>query len=489
MVKGGDGVWGGSDDEMIFNEFLKAGLELEPRELERLVWLHRLLLRRNHELDLTRIEDPRSIVVKHFVDSALAAGLIESRGVMMDLGSGAGFPGLPMAILRPDWRLLLAEPRARRLAFIEEAVELLGLANVEVHPHKVTAAFRGAIDSLVARDFGPSPAIVQLAAAVLPPGGRLHLMKGPAVDRELAEAARLPEWALFGDITDRTYSLGKGLPARRLITLVKGGRPGRRTSQGAPGQAAHRVREIASPMNSRYKGWLKLLDGRQAKRSGLALMSGRKSVPETLARHPGRVVSVLAVREADYAGLPVPPGAEVLHLRPEIFPALDVFGTGPPILVVDAPAPPPWDPALPHPGLRLFVPFQDPANVGTVIRTAAAMGVEVVLMREAAHPFHPKALRASGPAVFIAGLLAGPPLADLAPGPGFFALSPDGADIRGFDPPSPLNLVMGLEGQGLGGSWPGESRLSIPMRPGVESLNAAAAAAVAMALLACRRPG
>lgn len=464
--------------ETISTEFLKAGLDLEPLELKRLSWLHKLLLSRNAELDLTRVSDPRSMVVKHYVDSAMAASLIELNGVMMDLGSGAGFPGLPMAIMRPDWRLLLAEPRAKRLRFIEEAVELLGLENVEVYPHKVSEAFGGRVGAMVARDFGSCAAIIALAAKILPPGGRLHLMKGPAVDRELSQAAKLPEWAEFGDVSDRGYSLGPGWPKRRLISMKKGGRP-----TSLPKAGARMAKEIASPMNPRYKEWLRLLDGRGAKKAGQALLSGRKSAPETLAAHPGRVLGLLAVRARDYAHLDLPKGIEIFHLRSEIFPALDVFGTGPPLLLIEAPAPPPWDPKAAFDGIRLLVPFQDPANVGTVIRTAAAMGAEVVLLKEAANPFHPKALRASGPAVFQAGLLSGPSLADLQPADGFYALSPDGADIHDFTPPSPLHLVMGLEGKGVEDSWPLENRLSIPMRPGVESLNASAAAAVALALV------
>jgi tRNA G18 (ribose-2'-O)-methylase SpoU len=174
----------------------------------------------------------------------------------------------------------------------------------------------------------------------------------------------------------------------------------------------------------------------------------------------------------------------VFELRREIVPALDVFGTGPPLLVVRTPPLEPWDPLEPFGGVRLLVPFQDPANVGAVIRTAAAMGAETVLLKEAASPFHPKALRASGPAVFQARLLEGPPLSEVRPSPGYAALSPDGTDIRDFVPARPLHLVLGLEGPGLGAGWPKESRLAIPMEPGVESLNASVAAALALFMVA-----
>jgi 16S rRNA (guanine527-N7)-methyltransferase len=465
--------------ELIASEFFKAGLELEIMELARFAWLHRLLEKRNPQLDLTRIDEPKNIVIKHYVDSALAAGFIEVKGVMMDLGSGAGFPGLPMAILRPDWHLLLAEPRGRRLAFIEEAIDLLGLENVEIYPHKVSPAFDRDIDSLVARDFGSCADIIELAASILPPGGRLHLLKGPAVDLELKEASELPQWSDFGELRDHCYSLGPNHLVRRLITLVRGGRQNSVTKT-----SSLRIKEIASQVNPTYKTWLRLTDGRQIRKLGQSILSGRKSVPEALERYPQEVMALLAIRSQDYEHLSLPSHLAIYHLRPEIFPELDHFGTGPPLLIVRAPEPAPWDPEKPGDGVRLFVPFQDPVNVGTVIRTAAAMGVETVLLKQAANPYHPKALRASGPAIFAAQLLSGPSITELKSGPDFYALSPDGKDIRSLSPaPHPLNLVMGLEGPGLGKDWPLDRRLSIPMNPAIESLNAAAAAAVALALL------
>jgi 16S rRNA (guanine527-N7)-methyltransferase len=464
--------------DLIASEFMKAGLVLEPLELRRFGWLLQLLEKRNPQQDLTRIEDPRNIVVKHFVDSALAAGLIELKGVMMDLGSGAGFPGLPMAVLRPDWQLLLAEPRGRRLAFIEEAIELLGLTNVEVYPHKVTPAFDRPIDSLVARDFGSCGNIIKLASAILPAGGRLHLLKGPAVDRELAAAALLPQWNDFDDLKNRTYSLGPSKPIRRLITMVKIGETPEVTKIFWP-----KIKDIASPLNPTYKTFLRLSDSRQIRKLGQAIMSGSKVVEEMLENYPEQLLGLLAIRPRDYEHLSLPDELAIYHLRPEIFPALDLFGTGPPLLITQALELDPWDPQEPFEGIRIFVPFQDPANVGTVIRSAAAFGAGTILLKEAANPYHPKSLRASGPTVYSSELLRGPSITELTPGPNFYALSADGIDIRELKAPTSLNLLLGLEGQGVSSDWPIEKRLSIPMKPKVESLNAAAAAAVALALL------
>ena len=101
-----------------------------------------------------------------------------------------------------------------------------------------------------------------------------------------------------------------------------------------------------------------------------------------------------------------------LRLSGPLFKQLDVVGTHAPLLLVRVPPIPPWSDDDPWPsGCTLFVPFQDPENVGAVIRSAAAFGAaQVVLLREAAHPFHPRGSRAAGPALFQVPLRQGPSL-------------------------------------------------------------------------------
>ncbi len=111
-----------------------------------------------------------------------------------------------------------------------------------------------------------------------------------------------------------------------------------------------------------------------------------------------------------------------------------------------------WSDDTPWPeGCTLFVPFQDPENVGAVIRSAAAFEVaRVVLLREAAHPFHPEAPRAAGPALFQVPLRHGPSLQDLAsrhvP---IIALATEGPEIASAPLPERFGLVPGVEGPGL----------------------------------------
>ena len=469
--------------ENLEKEFRSAGITLARRESEQFWRLHQLLAERNPEGDLTRVKGFYNTLYKHYIDGAVVAEFIRPRGLTMDLGTGAGFPGLPLAIRRPDWPFLLAEPRGRRLAFIEEAVNLLGLDNVELYPHKVGPRFDRPIDNFITRDFEPAPDSLRRAAAIIPPGGRVYLMKGPQVDQELREAEELPEWGDFELEEDRAYSLGSSGLKRRLITWRKkeGGRRPLFTEE-------NKLLEIASRENKRYKSWLKSLTGRGLKKNGLAVLSGRKFVAEVLAAHPEMVEGLIAPRKEDLEGFELPPSATVYLTRPELFPALDLYGAGPPLLLLKVPEIEEWSGEL-EPGLTVFLPFQDPANLGTAIRSAAALGVRPVLLKEAASPWHPKSLRASGPSVLAAGLRQGPGAAELAAFdlPGLMALSPKGGNLLKASLPSAAGFVFGIEGPGLDAAWPESRRLSIPMAPGVESLNAAAALAVALGVWAARK--
>ncbi|MDR2945869.1 MAG: RNA methyltransferase, partial [Candidatus Adiutrix sp.] len=230
-----------------------------------------------------------------------------------------------------------------------------------------------------------------------------------------------------------------------------------------------------------YKAWLRALSGRGLKKGGLAIISGRKFVAEILADHPQAVEAVVARRLDELDGLTVPENLTVHLIRPELWPELDIFGAGPPLLILSPPELPVWDGRLTE-QLTVFLPFQDPGNLGTAIRTAAALGVRVVLLKEAATPWHPKSLRAAGPAVMTADLCQGPPLAELAAMnvPGLLALSPIGGNLLTAALPPEAGFVFGPEGPGLSQLWPGDRCLSIPMAPGVESLNAAAALAVTL---------
>jgi len=239
------------------------------------------------------------------------------------------------------------------------------------------------------------------------------------------------------------------------------------------------IHDLTSRSNPAFRGFLRLLGGRGVKKERLSLLSGPKQVKEVLREFPGRCEAVL-FRRGHFP--PIPEGAKGYRLSAELFREIDVYGTGQPVLVVRFEPFPVWDSTGRPPGCTLFVPFQDPANVGAVIRTAAAFAVSrVVVLREGAHPFHHKSLKVSGSAVFRVPILAGPSIRDMGNEPfPIITLSPQGREIGEFDFPPSFGLLPGLEGPGLPPDLGHLASLSIPMSAGVESLNAALATGIAL---------
>lgn len=464
--------------EQLIAIFRRCGLDLPEAAYRRFWDFHRLLRARNEELDLTRIRRFEDMVLKHYVDCALVPGLIDLPSPLLDIGAGAGFPGVPLKIVRPDLKIILAESRGKRLTFLDEVCRKLEFEDIEIYPHKVSESFDRPVQGIITRALEPIARTIERTMPFLPKGGRAIFMKGPAGFDEIAPALhRFPrDYQLAADLA---YNIGSTRHRRRLIVFERISEPAGPAENG--GGRRLMVQEIASAENPRFKLWSKLIDGRGVKKYGLALMSGPKQVREVLRDFPQRCEAVL-LRGREETGAEAAGNVPCFALRPEFFRRLDLFGTGPPLLIVRVPDLSAWEDRAWPPGCTLFAPFQDPGNIGAVIRSAAAFGVSrLVLLEEAAHPFHPRSLRAAGPTVFRLPLLSGPSLDRLAAAQApLFALAPGGRDLTGFQFPPTFGLVVGLEGPGLPENLDRLETLSIPMQPGVESLNAALAASIAL---------
>ena len=246
---------------------------------------------------------------------------------------------------------------------------------------------------------------------------------------------------------------------------------------------------IASPDNRTFKALCKLTDARGQKKQERTLVAGAKLVREFICERPGQCCTLIVCDGVQCHGMDdvvqqFAGQGNLTVLKRGLFSQLDIFNTGAPLLEVMSPGIPQWGCRLAGQGCVLALPFQDPVNVGAAARSAAAFGVQqVVLLREAASPFHPKSVRASGGAVFKLSFFRGPSLAELVQLPEvashIVALDMQGASILQFSFPAQFLLLPGIEGQGL----PEELRrqaVSIPMPGAVESLNAATAVSIAL---------
>jgi 16S rRNA (guanine527-N7)-methyltransferase len=471
----------------------RCGIALDAAQRAQLWRYHQLLRSANADLNLTRIHNFENMVLKHYVDSLLVLEHIELPSPLIDMGSGAGLPGIPLGIARPEVKMILAEPRGSRVAFLRVACAELGLACVEVYPHKVGAGYPGKVDGVITRAVASIPETLDRVASCLSVGGRMIFMKGPECDDEVAEAAET-----YGEIFrlagDHAYTIPGTLHQRRLIVYERVAGELRRAS--SRGVARHRddatvfggtIRDVTSACNSTFQRCHDLLTGPGVRKYGEAILSGTRACSEVLARFPDHVLGWLT----DTQGRPPPDDSIAwVRLSKPLYKQLDVVGTHAPLLLVKVPVIPPWsdDDRWPD-GCTLFVPFQDPENVGAVIRSAAAFGVaRVVLMQGAAHPFHPRASRAAGPALFQVPLCRGPSLHELrVKNVPLIALDTSGPELSDAPFPERFALVVGVEGPGLTTQLRQDERRRIALEPGVESLNAATAAAIALYVWARRR--
>lgn len=149
------------------------------------------------ELGLVGPRELDRLWTRHIVNSALLAPVVPS-GTLADIGSGAGFPGLVVAIIRPDVACVLIEPLGRRAHWLQEEAERLGLTNVTVlNARAEDVVGQVEADCVTARAVTALKNLVPMAAKLVKPGGELAFLKGQKVDDEIRDAAKvMVRWGL-----------------------------------------------------------------------------------------------------------------------------------------------------------------------------------------------------------------------------------------------------------------------------------------------------
>lgn len=203
-------------------EALGLGPRLDADDRDRLLDYLELLARWNRSFNLTAIRDPRARVAAHLADSLSIVPLLDSvpaGGRVVDVGSGAGLPGIPLAIARPDLCIELVEPVGKKAAFLRQCRAELALDRVEVRECRVEALSLDAEpDLVVSRAFASLADFAAAAAAIAGRGTRLLAMKGARPDAEIEELeARGLPWRVAA-----IESLDvPGLDARRCAVILE----------------------------------------------------------------------------------------------------------------------------------------------------------------------------------------------------------------------------------------------------------------------------
>lgn len=205
------------------------GLAADPAQVDALVRYLALLSRWNRAYNLTAVRDPEAMVTRHLADCAAVLPHVQGRRVL-DVGTGAGLPGIVIAVLRPESQCVLLDSNAKKTRFCLQAVGELGLSNVRVERARVEdlPAVPG-FDTVVARAFATLEVLAAATGRLCAPGGRILAMKGTHPQEEL-EA--LDE----GAVSARVVRLQvPGLDADRHLVIM---RPGRSRNEGPCREAA-----------------------------------------------------------------------------------------------------------------------------------------------------------------------------------------------------------------------------------------------------------
>ncbi len=200
-------------------------LEVPSGAAERLIWLLDELLRWNRRVNLTAVNNPAEGVEKHLTDSLTLLPLIAPGVRLKDIGSGGGFPCLPLKIVLPELRVCSAEASRKKVSFQRHVARTLGLRHFEAIHVRVgpngDSPVNGPFDVVVSRAFAGLVEFAHLALPYLRPGGKLIAMKGPEGDNEVEKCFSLLAKRGVGTPEIKHLRLPASEAARTLIILKR----------------------------------------------------------------------------------------------------------------------------------------------------------------------------------------------------------------------------------------------------------------------------
>ena len=211
--------------DLLKNNAATLGIELGEEEVSRFDMLAERLIEQNKTMNLTAITEPDEVVIKHFVDSIslLSAVTPEEGAKVLDLGTGAGFPGIPLLICRPDIKLTMVDSTAKKLRYVASTVEALGLNAETLHSRAEEAGkqpeYREQYDIVCSRAVAALNLLCEYCLPFVKVGGVFAAMKSAKADEEI-DLAKNALKTLGGKIVDKkTFTLSDG--GERTIIIIK----------------------------------------------------------------------------------------------------------------------------------------------------------------------------------------------------------------------------------------------------------------------------
>ena len=209
----------------------QAGIAVDGRLAGRLLTYLDLVLEKNKVLNLTAIRDWDKALVLHLVDSLTLLPELDAQTValrerpFLDMGCGGGFPGIPLALARPDRRALLCDSVKKKVKAVDEFIEALGLGDqLSTDSERLEVLgthHRRAFGCIVARAVGSLPVLIEYATPLLSKQGQLVVSKGTPTDEELQKGIEAAELCGLEVMSQRVFELPQGYGQRTVITYAK----------------------------------------------------------------------------------------------------------------------------------------------------------------------------------------------------------------------------------------------------------------------------
>jgi 16S rRNA (guanine527-N7)-methyltransferase len=202
----------------IFRNHDFTGISHEQRR--QLAQFYRLLMESQETENFTRLHKIRDIAIKHYIDCLMIPRLTKLQFPLMDVGTGPGFPGIPLKIVFPQERIILAEGVQRRVEFLKKVRSEMKLGNLDIIGRNINPYFAYPVQGVITRAVEDVRNTLTNVLTCLQLGGKVYLMKGPGVDPEI-ELARKDLGEFYELEQNIEYSLPETTQERRLLVYRK----------------------------------------------------------------------------------------------------------------------------------------------------------------------------------------------------------------------------------------------------------------------------
>ena len=238
-----------NDKSLIINKLTAEGIKITDMQCDKLYRFYEMVIEKNKVMNLTAITDYEEFVIKHFVDSLMIAKVMDMTMPMtvLDIGTGAGFPGVPVKIVYPETKVLLLDSLNKRLNFLNEVIAELGLKDITtIHSRaeelQAKGEYRENFDLCVSRAVSALPTLSEYCLPYVKLGGKFVAYKATGADEEI-EVSKTAIRVLGGEIKETAHFTIKDTDYTRVLISIEkikntpkkyprpGGKPGKNPLQ------------------------------------------------------------------------------------------------------------------------------------------------------------------------------------------------------------------------------------------------------------------